>query len=62
MLTLPLPDLDSWCRLFASPSIPVLRRTKRQLDLLTQLPFGITVHNHIACVPLDSQHTRVSFG
>ena len=36
MLTSPLPDLDSWCRLFASPSIPVLRRTKRQLDLLAK--------------------------
>jgi HD-like signal output (HDOD) protein len=36
MLTTPLPDLDSWCRLFASPSIPVLRRTKRQLDLLAK--------------------------
>lgn len=35
---------------------------KQQLDLLTRLPWGITVHNHITCTPLDSQHTRVSFG
>jgi hypothetical protein len=35
---------------------------ERQIDLLTQLPFGIRVHNHIKCTPLDSQHTRVSFG
>jgi hypothetical protein len=35
---------------------------KRQLDLLTQLPLGITVHNHITCTPLDDHHTRVSFG
>ena len=35
---------------------------KRTLDLTTQLPFGITVHNHIVCGTLDSQHCRVSFG
>src|SRR5215471_3843832 len=35
---------------------------KHQLDLLTQLPFGITVYNHITCTPLDQQQTRVSFG
>ena len=35
---------------------------KRALDLTTQLPFGITVHNHIACRTLDEQHCRVSFG
>ncbi len=34
----------------------------RQLDLLTRLPFGISVRNHIACQVLDGQHTRVSFG
>jgi len=35
---------------------------KRALDLTTQLPFGITVHNHIVCGTLDNQHCRVSFG
>ena len=35
---------------------------KRALDLTTQLPFGITVHNHIVCRALDNQHCRVSFG
>jgi hypothetical protein len=35
---------------------------KRALDLTTQLPFGITVHNHIVCGTLDSKHCRVSFG
>ena len=35
---------------------------KRQLDLLTQLPLGITVNNHITCTPLDKQRTYVSFG
>jgi hypothetical protein len=34
----------------------------RQLDLLTRLPFGISVLSHISCQSLDSQHTRVSFG
>jgi hypothetical protein len=35
---------------------------KRALDLTTQLPFGITVHNHIVCAALEYQHCRVSFG
>ena len=35
---------------------------KRALDLTTQLPFGITVHNHLVCSPLDNQRCRVSFG
>jgi ligand-binding SRPBCC domain-containing protein len=35
---------------------------KRALDLTTQLPFGITVHNHIGCVALDDKRCRVSFG
>lgn len=32
------------------------------IDLTTRLPFGITVHNHITCVPLDATTCRVSFG
>jgi ligand-binding SRPBCC domain-containing protein len=43
-------------------TVQAVASEKRQLDLLTQLPFGITVHNHITCTPLDSQHSRVSFG
>ncbi len=35
---------------------------KRQLDLTTCLPFGITVHNHIVCAALDNSRCRVSFG
>jgi ligand-binding SRPBCC domain-containing protein len=43
-------------------TVQAVASERRELDLLTQLPFGITVHNHIVCTPLDSQHTRVSFG
>ena len=43
-------------------TVQAVASEKRQLDLLTRLPFGISVHNHIACSPLDSRHTRVSFG
>jgi hypothetical protein len=32
------------------------------IDLTTRLPFGITVHNHITCIPLDATTCRVSFG
>jgi len=35
---------------------------KRHLDLTTQLPFGIMVHNHIVCTALDNRRCRVSFG
>jgi hypothetical protein len=35
---------------------------KRTLELTTQLPFGITVHNQIVCGALDNRHCRVSFG
>jgi len=43
-------------------SVQAVTPEKRQLDLLTRLPLGITVYNHISCTPLDEQHTRVSFG
>ena len=35
---------------------------RRAIDLTTRLPFGITAHNHITCVPLDTTSCRVSFG
>ena len=35
---------------------------QRVIDLTTRLPFGITVHNHITCVPLDATTCRLSFG
>jgi len=35
---------------------------QRMIDLTTRLPLGITVHNHITCVPLDAATCRVSFG
>jgi hypothetical protein len=43
-------------------SVQAVTPEKRQLDLLTRLPLGITVFNHISCAPLDEHHTRVSFG
>ena len=43
-------------------TVEAVSAKKRQLDLLTQLPLGITVHNHITCIPLDNQRTYVSFG
>ena len=35
---------------------------QRVLDLTTRMLFGITVRNHILCVPLDATTCRVSFG
>jgi len=35
---------------------------RRMIDLTTRLPFGITVHSHIMCFPLDATTCRVSFG
>ena len=39
-----------------------LDHARRQLDLTTRLPFGISVRNHIVCHALDSRRCRVSFG
>jgi len=36
--------------------------TKHQIDLTTELPLGITVHNHIACSALNPTQCRVAFG
>ena len=36
--------------------------SKRQIDLTTSLPLGITVHNHIVCAPLERATCRVTFG
>jgi hypothetical protein len=36
--------------------------SKRQIELTTALPFGITVHNHISCTSVDNANSRVSFG
>lgn len=35
---------------------------RHAIDLTARLPFGITVHNHITCVPVDATTCRVSFG
>ncbi len=43
-------------------TVQAVDHQKRQLELLTRLPFGISVRNHIACQPLDGKRTRVSFG
>jgi ligand-binding SRPBCC domain-containing protein len=39
-----------------------VNNVERKIDLITMLPFGITVHNHIICVPLDNGDCHVSFG
>ena len=43
-------------------TVQAVRRETHQLELVTRLPFGITVLNHISCAPLDGRQTRVSFG
>jgi len=43
-------------------TVQVVTPEKHQLSLVTRLPFGITVLNHISCISLDGHHTRVSFG
>jgi len=35
---------------------------RRQIRLRTSLPLGITVTNHITCVPLTDERCRVQFG
>jgi ligand-binding SRPBCC domain-containing protein len=36
--------------------------SKRQIDLTTKLPLGITVHNHITCTALKGGNSQVSSG
>jgi ligand-binding SRPBCC domain-containing protein len=43
-------------------TVQAVNPEKHILDLLTRLPLGITVHNHITCNSLDQLHTRLSFG
>jgi uncharacterized protein YndB with AHSA1/START domain len=35
---------------------------KRQIDLTTRFPFGLTVSSHITCTPLEEGACQVSFG
>jgi hypothetical protein len=35
---------------------------KHQIHLTAMLPLGITVHNHITCMPLSGATCRVTFG
>ena len=35
---------------------------KHQIELTTKLPLGITVRNHINCMPLGGEACRVTFG
>ncbi len=39
-----------------------LDESKHQLDLITNLPFGITGFNHLTCTALSNSTTQVSFG
>jgi polyketide cyclase/dehydrase/lipid transport protein len=43
-------------------TIVSINEEKRQLSLTTELPLGITVHNHITCTRLDDVRCRVTFG
>lgn len=43
-------------------TVNAVDESKHQIDLTTQLPFGITVYSHITCTPLQGGTTQVSFG
>ena len=49
-------------RFKVSMTVNGIDEARHALDLTTSLPFGITVYNHITCVPLDSGGVRVAFG
>ncbi len=36
--------------------------SRRALDVMTTLPFGIIVFNHITCTELDPKSCQISFG
>ncbi len=43
-------------------SVERVDNSKRQIDLTTSLPLGVTVHNHVVCAPLDRAMCCVTFG
>jgi ligand-binding SRPBCC domain-containing protein len=43
-------------------TVETVDEIRHQIFLTTQLPFGITVLNHISCRELDSRTCQVSFG
>ena len=45
-----------------SITVEAVDAARHAIDLTTRLPFGITVHNHIAASPLEGGACRVSFG
>ena len=42
--------------------VQLVDEVNHQIQLITKLPLGITVHNHLVCTPLDSATCRVAFG
>ena len=43
-------------------TVDAVDECKHHIDLTTQLPFGITVYNHILCAALQDGSPQVSFG
>lgn len=43
-------------------TVNAVDESKREIDLISKLPLGITVHKHIICRPLEGGDTQVSFG
>jgi ligand-binding SRPBCC domain-containing protein len=43
-------------------TVEAVDAARRQIDLTTRLPLGITVYNHITVVPVEGGASRVSFG
>ena len=43
-------------------TVEMVDEARHQIGLTTRLPFGITVHNHIACIPIDNTNCSISFG
>ena len=49
-------------RLHARIVVESVDAGRRELNLTTSLPFGITILNHISVIPVDGNTSRVSFG
>jgi len=43
-------------------TVNTVDESRREIDLTSKLPLGITVHNHISCRALQGGDTQVSFG
>ncbi|GAC1639860.1 MAG: hypothetical protein NVS4B8_07020 [Herpetosiphon sp.] len=59
--------IEHWTRQFGkrwnlSMEIQQVNPERHAIDLITSLPFGVRVQNHVVCTAMDESHCHVQFG